>query len=103
LERKIYIREKNKDMKLNMLLFADDQVIIYNSEDNLQRGLCFSPNRTKIWNKDFNPENQNHGVEIMKKKYIYILEQAKISTYWIVTFHIKRGHRFQNHIFFYKY
>jgi hypothetical protein len=29
----------SNDTKLNTILFADDQVVIANSEDNLQRGL----------------------------------------------------------------
>jgi hypothetical protein len=36
--------------KINTLLFADDQVIIADSEDNLQRGVFKLQNSKQIWN-----------------------------------------------------
>jgi len=36
-------------IKINCLLFADDQVIIADSEDNLQRGVFTLQNNKKIW------------------------------------------------------
>jgi hypothetical protein len=44
-------------MKLSTLLFADDQVIISDSDDNLQMITCFTLNSTKIWHELFTEGN----------------------------------------------
>jgi hypothetical protein len=47
----------SNDTKLNTILFADDQVVITNSEDNLQRGL-----------RALHQAVQTFGMEISHKK-----------------------------------
>jgi hypothetical protein len=89
-------------MKLNSLLFVDDKVIIYVSEDNI-----FTPNRTNTWNENFNSENQNPsfvGIEPIRSRIEIdnaILDQVNVSHTWVVTFRIKeRKEIFQNHKIF---
>jgi hypothetical protein len=86
----------SNDTKLNTILFADDQVVIANSEDNLQRvfhalhqtvrtfGVKISHQKTKIM--------AFKGTEPIRSKIVIdnrILEQVNTSTYWAVTSHVK--------------
>jgi hypothetical protein len=43
--------------KINTLCFADDQVIIADSDDNLQRGVLTLQNRAKNFGMGISPEN----------------------------------------------
>jgi hypothetical protein len=53
----------SNDTKLNTILFADDQVVITNSEDNLQREdymLYTEQYKHSVW-KSHIKKKQNHG------------------------------------------
>jgi hypothetical protein len=51
----------SNDTKLNTILFADDQVVIANSEDNLQRGSRALHQTVQTFGMKISQKNQNHG------------------------------------------
>jgi hypothetical protein len=51
----------SNDAKLNTILFADDHVVIANSEDNLQRGSRALHQTVQTFGMKISQKNQNHG------------------------------------------
>jgi hypothetical protein len=78
----------SNDRKLNTILFADDQVVIANSEDNLQRGLHALHQTVQTFGMKISHQRSNimafKGTEPIRSKTIInnmILGQVNTFTY----------------------
>jgi hypothetical protein len=96
--------------KLNNTLLADDQVVIANSEDNLQRALHALRQTVKAFGMEISHQKTKimafRGTAPIKSKIVIdnmILEQT-LSHAWAVTFHIKKRNTYiPKSQIFYKY
>jgi hypothetical protein len=88
-ELKIHYRNKiSNDTKLNTILFADEQVVISNSEDNLQRGLRALHQTAQTFGMEISHQKTKimavKGTEPIRSKIVIdsmILEQVNTFTY----------------------
>jgi hypothetical protein len=85
------------DEKVNTIVFADDQVVIRNSEDNLRRGLHALHQTVQTFGIEISHYRTKimvfKGTEPVRSKIVIdnmILEHMNTFTYWAVTFPIKK-------------